>query len=92
MSEYRPKYKWRLSWPDSVDDFTGLENGRSFGRFYRRIGGMAEEEWWWTMNCIDLDPRFGSHTSGLAVTRREACRKIEEIYDAAKDGGWIKET
>lgn len=92
MTEYQPKYRWRLTWPDKPDDFVGHEGGRSFGRFYRKIGGLADEDWWWTMNCADLDPRFGSGTSGLAATAREASRMVEEVYDAAKAGGWIKDS
>lgn len=84
------KYRWRQTWPDKPDDYSGRDPGTLdhagnpvvIGRFYLAHvpGGMA---WRWFMQWM---PERGGVLlpSGIAESEREAARAIEDAYDAVK--------
>lgn len=83
----RPRYQWRLTWPDEVkDQFTGSDGKRNFGIIHKHhnVG------WAWFMNWdfpferhIDLAGR-----AGHADTPRLAAKAAEDCYDLCRKGEW----
>lgn len=89
MTEYKPRYRWRATAPETVNQFSGYDQGMCFGRIYVMQGGVSDGQWWWTMNHPDLSPDFYIGKSGLEETAREASRRVEEMYDKAKAENWL---
>lgn len=76
--EIKLKYRWRKTWPEVEDDFTGMDGEETIGRFYkhRATEGMR---WYWHMQWAG-DRRERVQLSGLCKEPREAARDIEINY------------
>jgi hypothetical protein len=85
--EYLHRYKWRQTWPGESDhDFVGDDDGAYIGRIYRVDRYLIKGKWKWN----GASPKANRGTpatpnSGLVDTVKEAARKVEEYWDAAKE-------
>lgn len=74
------QFKWRKTWEDRENDFSGFDGKRTIGRFYLKFvpGG---HKWFWAMQAdgADID-RNAVALSGIADTAREAASLIEGNY------------
>lgn len=74
------QFKWRKTWEDSENDFSGMDGDRTIGRFYLKFvpGG---DKWFWSMQAdwegVD---RNRATLAGIADTAREAASLIELNY------------
>jgi hypothetical protein len=91
--EYKPKHKWRPTWPGEsnregkpLQDFTGFDGEQSFGRIQLDQTSHGKMGMWkWNATHV---PRVREHIaphSGWEATSREACRKVEEHYGKLKE-------
>lgn len=86
MTEYRPHYKWRLTWPgERDDDFAGYDGEQYIGRIYRTDWEPIRGRWKWNGN---YPPAFRgvvpSPNSGFVRSAREASQRVEEYWDKLK--------
>lgn len=86
-NEPRPRYRWRLTWPDERQDhFIVFDGKRKFGIIHAYHTGS----WFWSMywdfpfeNHLILNPM-----GGYAATARLAAKEVEDCYDAVRAGTW----
>jgi hypothetical protein len=89
MSEYRPKYKWRETWPgetgrdgNALQDFQGWDGETPVGRIRLEDAGPMEGKWQWSGHGSrrGIKKRLLPH-QGYAATAREASRMVEDYYE-----------
>lgn len=81
------------AWPDSswletsLTCFDGDRQGDGEGLWGHYIGGVHQEPhgpqqgtWVWSVTATFPGPRFPSPTSGREPTRKEAGKRVQEIY------------
>ena len=74
------QFKWRKTWEDRENDFSGFDGERTIGRFYLKFvpGG---DKWFWSMQADGTDINRDAVTlAGIADTAREAASLIEGNY------------
>ncbi len=87
--EYKPKYKWRVTWPDPSDadshktDFCGWDGDICVGRIRFEAHGKMKNKWQWTgqgpvrgISKGRLMPQ-----QGYEDTARNASAKAEDYYE-----------
>ena len=85
MTEYQPRYKWRVTWPDEGDkdswqtDFCGWDGEIRVGRIRYEPHGPKKDFWQWSGHGGRVGERLTPH-QGYVPTAREASRKVEEYY------------
>lgn len=86
MTEYRPHYNWRLTWPGEVeDDFVAADGDEYVGRIYQTHHEPIRGRWKW--NAAYPKSFRGSPPlpiGGFVDTAREASRMVEEYWDRLK--------
>lgn len=79
--EIKLKYKWRLTWPEKEDDFSGYDGDVQFGRFYKFfVPGGVGFKWMWFFSAVVQGK--GVARSGLCETQRDAAAELERWYDS----------
>ncbi len=83
--EYRPKYRWRKTWCDQEDDFSGFDGPNVFSRFHIHHMGY----WGWSVFPYFVQGMASlAATDGTAPTARDAARDAESCYDSILAGTW----
>jgi hypothetical protein len=87
MSDYRPKYKWRETWPGEtgldgtpLQDFQGWVGDVPVGRIRLEDAGPMKVTWQWSGHGGRVRQRLTPH-QGYAATAREASRMVEDYYE-----------
>jgi hypothetical protein len=85
MSEYRPKYKWRETWPgEGHQDFAAWDEDLQFGRILEDLTSPKRGQWIWAINHIPWQRQIILPHHGWASTPREASRLVEVTYEKVK--------
>ena len=84
--EIQLKYKWRLTWPEQEEDYSGHDGRVQFGRFYKFYSPGLGDKWMWFFSAVVQGK--GQSRSGLCEAQREAAAVLEHWYDSviAKQG------
>ena len=89
MIEYRPKYKWRETWPGetgrdakALQDFQGWDGETPVGRIGLDYAGPMSGMWNWCGpgSKRGIKKRLLPH-QGYVATAREASRVVEDYYE-----------
>ena len=89
MIEYRPKYKWRETWPGetgrdakALQDFQGWDGETPVGRIRLEDAGPMEGKWQWSGHGSKrgIKKRLLPH-QGYVATARDASRVVEDYYE-----------
>jgi hypothetical protein len=87
--DYRPKYKWRETWPgetgldgEPLQDFQGWDGDVSVGRIRLEDAGPMKGKWQWSGHGSQkgIRKRLLPH-QGYVATAREASRMVEDYYE-----------
>lgn len=87
MTEYKPLYSWRITWPDPSDadthktDFCGWDGAACIGRIRFEDRGPKKGQWQWSGQGPHVPKRLLPH-QGFVSSAREASRMVEEYYHA----------
>ena len=76
MPERRFADTWRCTWPDSSHDFSASDGELRIGRIFHIEGGPGDGRWKWAMTASRGN--WLGCVSGVADTRDEACRLVED--------------
>jgi hypothetical protein len=85
-SDYTPRYKWRITWPDPGDadshktDFSGWDEGICIGRITLQPHGLTKGTWMWSGHGPRVRERLFPH-QGYQPTARDAARMVEDYYE-----------
>ena len=82
----RPRYKWRLTWPDEMKNhFIGFDGIYRVGMIHERHLGY----WLWFLHLGEGTNGPALHpTSGTGDTARLAAKAVEDCYDRQLEGTW----
>ncbi|SEI13936.1 hypothetical protein SAMN05216228_10262 [Rhizobium tibeticum] len=84
-TEYRPKYKWRETWPgEGHQDFAAWDEDLQFGRILEDRTSPKRGQWIWAINHIPWQRLTILPHHGWAPTAREASRMVEGTYEKVK--------
>ncbi|MDO9417054.1 hypothetical protein [Pararhizobium sp.] len=79
----KPKYKWRVTWPDDPEthktDFCGWDGDIGIGRIRFEPHGLKRDTWQWSGHGPKKLRRHTPH-QGYEPTARKAAAKVEEYY------------
>jgi len=85
MEPYKPKYKWRETWPgEGHQDFAAWDGDLQFGRISYDSVTLKKGQWRWALTHIPWVKRRDFVHNGWAPDAREASRLVEELYDRVK--------
>lgn len=84
--EYRPRYKWRETWPgENKQDFAGYDGQDLFGRIQLDTTTSNREGLWrWNVGFEPWVRKRIMPQQGWEQTPREASRVAEEHHDRLK--------
>lgn len=83
--EYKPRYQWRRTWPDTENHFTGFDGKWTVGRIHAHHTG----NWLWFAGLSECPhgPAL-CPASGSEATARLAAKAAEDCYDRMLRGEW----
>ena len=81
----RPRYKWRLTWPDKADDFKGFDGIWTVGTIH--VHHLGNWLWFCGLSEYTTGPALWA-AAGSAPTARLAAKEVEDCYDRMLAGDW----
>jgi hypothetical protein len=87
QDRWKPRLRWRKTWSDREDDFAAEapDHSHAVGRIYKGPKSATDSRWFWSMTAFGHRvTRIAGATSGWEPSAREAARRMEGAWEAAK--------
>lgn len=85
MTEPTPKYRWRHTWVDEPDDFTGFDGAVVVGRIFKDMTTPnAKGKWRWAGGHAPWIMKMVMPNNGWCDTPRQAAKAAEDHYEIMK--------